>query len=238
MPEIPLGEFTPGAARAEMPDAGGDAETSFSTLPDDVAGDAETSFITPPDDETSVGTLYDQSIRDGNAIDIPVDVHVAAGTSLDTPSTEPGDNIQNLQDGLRAAELAAAKTNLVKEFYQSIKTDYEGLPLPKKIPYDQFGVSGDGKTLYWTPEEGKVISMRKRRGGAGFLALGTLAQKYGDGGTDAIRTSMGLESYTSKREKRGNSAPSARKPYNAPMISSPPRMRTSPPSWPTTRLQA
>ena len=222
--DIPLGEFTPDAARAEMPDAGGDAETSFSTLPDDVAGenptDAETSFVTQDVDAygTPLDTLYDKSTRDGNAFDAPADVHIAAGTSLDTlpdsplitPSTKPGGNIGNLRDEIAAAELAAAKTNLVNEYYQSIAEDYKGLPLPEKIPYDQFGVSGDGKTLYWTPEEGKVIPLRNSRGG-GFLALGTLAQKYGNGGTDAIRTSMGLETYTSKTRKTGNLSPRCKK---------------------------
>ena len=215
--DIPLSEFTPDAAWAEMPDA----ETSFSTLPDYVAGEnlpyAETSFITQDVDAygNPLDTLYNKSTRDGNAFDTPVDAY---GTPLDTlpdpplitPSTEPGGNIGNLRDEIAAAELTAAKTNLVNKYYQSIAKDYKGLPLPEKIPYDQFGVSGDGKTLNLTPEEGKVIPLRNSRGGS-FLALGTLAQKSGNGGTDAIRTSMGLETYTSKTRKKGNLSPRCKK---------------------------
>ena len=91
-----------------------------------------------------------------------------------------------------------------------IAEDYEGLPLPKKIPYDQFEVGEDGKTLYWTPKEGKVISLRNNRGG-GFLALSTLVSKYGDGGTNAIRTSMGLENYNAKTRKTGELSPKVEK---------------------------
>ena len=84
------------------------------------------------------------------------------------------------------------------------------MPLPEKIPYDQFEVGRDGKTLYWTPEEGKVIPLRNNRGG-GFLTLGTLASKYGNGGTDAIRTSMGLKDYNSKTRKTGKLSPKGEK---------------------------
>ncbi|KAK3732126.1 hypothetical protein RRG08_026508 [Elysia crispata] len=129
---------------------------------------------------------------------------------LITPSTEPGGNIGNLRDEIAAAEAAAAKTALVNEYYQLIAEDYEGLPLPKKIPYDQFEVGEDGKTLYWTPKEGKVISLRNNRGG-GFLALSTLVSKYGDGGTNAIRTSMGLENYNAKTRKTGELSPKVEK---------------------------
>ena len=51
-----------------------------------------------------------------------------------------------------------------------------------------------------------MIPLRNSRGG-GFLALGTLASKYGNGGTDAIRTSMGLKEYTSTTRKTGKLSP-------------------------------
>ena len=152
------------------------------------------------------------------AFDTQADVHISSGTSIDTlpdppritPSTEPGGNIGNLRDEIAAAETAAAKTALVNEYYKSIKEDYKGLPLPKKIPCDQFEVGRDGKTLYWTPEKGKVISIISSRGG-GFLALGTLASKYGNGGTDAIRKSMGLKEYDSNTRKTGKLSPKCEK---------------------------
>ncbi|KAK3741019.1 hypothetical protein RRG08_005709 [Elysia crispata] len=172
---------------------------------------AETSFITPSGGaERPIDSLYDTSTRDGSTFDTTADVYNTDETSVGTlpdppritPSFRPGDNIVNLRDEIIAANFDAAKTALVKEYYQSIAEDYKSLPLPEKIPYDQFEVGEDGKTLYWTPEKGKVIPLRNNRGG-GFLSLGTLASKYGNGGTDAIRTSMGLKDYNSKTRKTG-----------------------------------
>ena len=194
---IPLDDFTP-------PDAtGGFAETSFIDPNVNAYGRQIDAYGRPID------TLYDNSTRDGSAFNTQADVHISYGTSIDTlpdppritPSTRPGDNIMNLRDEITAADRAAAKTALVNEYYQSIAKNY-GLPLPEKIPYDQFKVGEDGKTLYWTPKEGKVIPLRNNRGG-GFLALITLASKYGNGGTAAISTSMGLEDYKSKTRKTG-----------------------------------
>ena len=199
--DTPLNVYTPN----DTITPGGYAETSFSTQNVDAYG-------------RPIDTLYDKSTRDGSAFDTTADVYSSDGTSVSTlpdpplitPSTEPGGNIGNLRDEIAAAEAAAAKTALVNEYYQSIAEDYEGLPLPKKIPYDQFKIGEDGKALYWTPEKGKVIPLRNNRGG-GFLALSTLASKYGDGGTNAIRTSMGLEDYNSKTRKTGKLSPKVEK---------------------------
>ena len=199
--DTPLNVYTPD----DTITPGGYAETSFSTQ--NVAA-----YGRPID------TLYDKSTRDGSAFDTQADVHISSGTSIDTlpdppritPSTEPGGNIGNLRDEIAAAEAVAAKTALVNEYYKSIKEDYKGLPLPEKIPYDQFEVGRYGKTLYWTPEEGKVISIISSRGG-GFLALGTLASKYGNGGTDAIRKSMGFKEYDSNTRKTGKLSPKCEK---------------------------
>ena len=51
-----------------------------------------------------------------------------------------------------------------------------------------------------------MISVINTRGG-GFLALSTLASKYGNGGTEAIRESMGLKKYDSKTRKTGKLSP-------------------------------
>ncbi|KAK3785196.1 hypothetical protein RRG08_024295, partial [Elysia crispata] len=59
-------------------------------------------------------------------------------------------------------------TALVNEYYDPIAEDYKRLAPLRKI-YDQFEVGRDGKTLYWTPEEGKVISVINTGGGASLL---------------------------------------------------------------------
>ena len=68
---------------------------------------------------------------------------------------------------------------------------------PDSIDYDQFRIDDDGKTLYWTPGD-KKISISTTRGGVRFLALSTLASRYGVGGTDALRRLLGLTGYTRK----------------------------------------
>ena len=63
-----------------------------------------------------------------------------------------------------------------------------------RINYSQFRIDPDGKTLYWTPED-KKISVAATRGGFRFLALDTLAKRYGAGGTYALRRSLELTDY-------------------------------------------
>ena len=106
-----------------------------------------------------------------------------------------GDHIQSLRDELREAELEAQKKRLVDTFYKEVTQRY-GLR-PDSIDYDQFRIDDDGKTLYWTPGD-KNISSSTTRGGVRFLALSTLASRYGVGGTDAVRRSLGLTGYTRK----------------------------------------
>ncbi|KAK3744898.1 hypothetical protein RRG08_058078 [Elysia crispata] len=226
MPEITFGEYTPGAAQPEIPDAGGYAETSLIVQPDDVAADTRVvEFENPvfdPDDDapfvtqdvdvaagTPLDTLYDKSTRDGSAFDTPVDVHISSGTSLDTlpgpplntPSSRPGDNIANLRDQVRAGKLDDAKKRLVNAFYKSLSEEYH--LSPQKIRYDQFSISDNGRTLYWTPETGIEIRASTTKGDAGFLALSTLARNYGDGAVRAIKMSLGLQDYATKTQKVG-----------------------------------
>ena len=68
---------------------------------------------------------------------------------------------------------------------------------PDSIDYDQFRIDAEGKTLYWTPGDKKIL-ITTTRGGVRFLALSTLASTYGVGGTDALRRSLGLTCYTQK----------------------------------------
>ena len=55
-----------------------------------------------------------------------------------------------------------------------------------------------------------MISVINTRGG-GFLALSTLASKYGNGGTEAIRKSMGRKEYDSNKRKTGKLSPKVEK---------------------------
>ena len=72
-----------------------------------------------------------------------------------------------------------------------------GLRPEGRIDYCKFAIDGDGKTLYWTPED-KKISVAVTRGGFRFLALDMLARRYGNGGTYALRRSLpGLTDYRS-----------------------------------------
>ena len=104
-----------------------------------------------------------------------------------------GDNVQNLASELRQAELDAQKKRLVDSFYNEVSHIY-GLRPEGRIDYSQFGIDADGKTLYWTPEDKKIAATR---GGFRFLALDTLARRYGNCGTYVLRRSLGLTDYRS-----------------------------------------
>ena len=84
---------------------------------------------------------------------------------------------------------------LVDTFYKEVNRAY-GLR-PDSIDYGQFRINDDGRTLYWTPGD-KKISISTTRGGVRFLALSILASRYGLGGTDVLRRSLGLTGYTRK----------------------------------------
>ena len=106
-----------------------------------------------------------------------------------------GDNLQNLADELRQAELDAQKKRLVDSFYNEMSHTY-GLRPEGRIDYSQFGIDADGKTLYWTPED--KISVAATREGFWFLALDTLAKRYGACCTYTLRRS-GLSRGSAKR---------------------------------------
>ena len=76
---------------------------------------------------------------------------------------------------------------------------------PDSIDYDQFRIDADGKTLYWTPGD-KTILITTTRGGVQFLALPTLASRYGACGIDALQRSLGLYGYTSGTSRIGLSS--------------------------------
>ena len=106
-----------------------------------------------------------------------------------------GGNIQTLRGEIREAELGVQKKRLVDTFYKEVNRAY-GLR-PNSIDCDQFRIDDDDKTLYWSPGD-KKISKSTTRGGVRFLALSTLASRYGVDGTDALRRLLGLSGYTRK----------------------------------------
>ena len=68
---------------------------------------------------------------------------------------------------------------------------------PDSIDYDQFRIDADGKTLYWTTGDKKIL-ITTTNGGVQFLALSSPASRYGVGDTDALRRWLGLTGYTPK----------------------------------------
>ena len=163
----------------------------FGRTEDDIKDDIEDDI---EDDIFDDGDyFYDNGIDDGGIYGLP-----------DTPLHNPGkagEDIDDLRLRLKRTQLAQMKKNLVIAFYESVAIEY-GLPIPEK-PYKQFKISKTGKTLYWNPEEGKLLTMMKQKGG-GFLALSTLEgkyrEKYGKGGAEAIKNSMEV-GYISKMPK-------------------------------------
>ena len=150
---------------------------------------ADFDFENPTFDPDGPGIDNDYSPDLPDAIMDPLPPRVKA--ELNTS----GDNIQTLRGEIREAELEVQKKRLVDTFYKEVNRAFE--LRPDGIDYDQFRIDGDGKTLYWTPGDRK-ISISTTRGGVRFLALSTLAPRYGAGGTNALRRSLGLTGYTRK----------------------------------------
>ena len=115
-----------------------------------------------------------------------------------------GERILSMRGEIKQGELEDQKKRLVDTFYNEVNSAY-GLRLECRIDYEQFGIDDGGKTLYWTPGD-KKIPMSATRGKFDFLALSSLATKYGVGGTDAVRRSLGLIGYTSKTSRLSSAA--------------------------------
>ena len=134
-------------------------------------------------------------IEDDYSLDLPHAIMDPLPPRVQQELNTSGDNIQTLRGEISEAELEAQKKRLVDTFYKEVNRAY-GLRLDS-IDYDQFMIDDDGKTLYWTPGD-KKISISTTRGGVWFLALSTLVSRYGVGGTEALRRSLGLTGYTRK----------------------------------------
>ena len=140
-------------------------------------------------------------IDDDYSLDLPDAIVDPLPPRVQQELNTSADNIQTLRCEIREAELEAQKKRLVDTFYKEVNRAYGLRP-----DYDQFRIDDDGKTLYWTPGDEK-ISISTTRGGVRFLALSTLASRYGVGGTDALRRSLGLTGY--RRESLSSSAVNA-----------------------------
>ncbi|MCW4239154.1 MAG: hypothetical protein N0E58_23165, partial [Candidatus Thiodiazotropha endolucinida] len=140
---------------------------------------------------------------DAQSLDLP-DSPMEPPLPVQQDLNTSGDNLQNLQGELKQAELEAQKKRLVDTFYKEVNRAY-GLRPGGRIDYSQFGIDDDGKTLYWTPGD-KKIPITATRGQFRFLALSTLATRYGEGGTHALRSSLGFPEYTSKTQRLSSSA--------------------------------
>ena len=150
---------------------------------------ADYDFENPTFDPDRPGIYDDYSLDLSDAI---MDPHPPR---LQQEFNMSGDLIQSLQGELKEEELEAQKKRLVDTFYKEVTQVY-GLR-PDSINYGQFRIDADGKTLYWTPGDKKIL-ITTMRGGVRFLALSALASRYGVGGTDALRRSLGLTGYTRK----------------------------------------
>ena len=61
-----------------------------------------------------------------------------------------GERIQSMRGEIRQGELEDQKKRLADTFCNEVNRAY-GFRLEGRIDYEQFGIDGDGKTLYWTP---------------------------------------------------------------------------------------
>ena len=136
----------------------------------------------------------------------------------DPPLDPPLERIQSMRGEIRQGELEDQKKRLVDTFSNEVNRAY-GFRLESRIDYEQFGIDDDGKALYWAPGD-KRISMTATRAKFDFLALSSLATKYGVGGTVAVRRSLGLTGYTSNTSRLSSAAERAHsdkqtKPFEA-----------------------
>ena len=134
-------------------------------------------------------------IDDDYSLDLPDAIMDPLPPRVQQELYTSGDNIQSLRGEIREAELGAQKKRLVDTFYKELNRAYR--LRPDSIDYDQFRMDADGKTLYWTPSDKKIL-ITTMRGGVRFLELSTLASRCGVRGTDALQRSLGLTSYRLK----------------------------------------
>ena len=182
---------------------------------------ADYDFENPTFDSEGPGMNEDCSLDLPDAIMDPVLPQVQEELNMS------GDNIQSLRGEIREAELEAQNKRLVDTFYKEVNRAY--WLRPDSIGNDQLRIDADGKTLYWAPGDKKLL-ITTTRGGVRFLALSTMASRYGVGGTDALRRSLRLTGYTRKglSSSAVKALQRANKPSRATLITS--NSRTSPAS--------
>ena len=131
-----------------------------------------------------------------NLPDTPMEQYLDVQQELDVH----WNRIQELREELKQTALENQKKRLVDAFYNEVSRAYRLRP-QGSIDYDQFGIDSDEKTLLWTPED-KKIAITATRGRFRFLPLSMLATRYGDGGTNALRRSLGLTGYRAWTAKK------------------------------------
>ena len=114
-------------------------------------------------------------IDDDYSLDLPDAIMDPLPPRVQEELNTPGDNIQSLRGEIREAELNPRKKRLADTFYKEVNRAY-GLR-PNSIDFDQFRIDADGKTLYWTPGDKKIL-ITTTRGGVRFLALSTLSSGW------------------------------------------------------------
>ena len=122
------------------------------------------------DDVTIENPTFDP---DGPGIDDDYSFHLPDSPMEPPPDVQQqlnasGDNLQNLAGELRQAELDAQKKRLVGSFYNEVSHTY-GLRPEGRIDYSQFAIDGEGKTLYWTPEDKKISVAATREESGSWL---------------------------------------------------------------------
>ena len=113
-------------------------------------------------------------IDDDYSLDLPDAIMDPLPPRVQQVLNTSGNNIQSLRGEIREAELEAQKKRLVDTFYKEVNRAY-GLR-PDSVDYDRFRIDADGKMLYRTPGDKKIL-IATTRGGVQFLALSTLASR-------------------------------------------------------------
>ena len=83
-----------------------------------------------------------------------------------------GGRVQSMRGEMWQGELEDQKKRLLDTFYNEVNRAY-GFRLEGRIDYEQFGIDGDGKTVYWTPGDKRIPTTATRgKFDSGFIITG------------------------------------------------------------------
>ena len=100
-------------------------------------------------------------IDNGESFDLPNAIMDPLPLRFQQELNTSGDLIQSLQGELREVEFEAQKKRLVDSFYKEVTQVYN--LRPDSIDHDQFRIDADGKTLYWTPGDKRILITTTRK---------------------------------------------------------------------------